>query len=197
MAQTVTEPELTLPPMEADWVREWYGRARTILEYGSGGSTMLAARMPGKTVFSVENDPDWVSGMRAHLAAASRSATVHLHHVDIGPVRKWGRPQGQHGARLYHRYPLSVFDRDDFEDPEVVLIDGRFRAACLFAVMARVRRPVNVLFDDYTGRENYQVVEKVVAPSEFRGRMARFEIAPTAWPPDCLTTILEQFTDPR
>jgi hypothetical protein len=49
-------PELTFSPEVAELVRETYAQAQVILEYGSGGSTVLASEMAGKTVFSVESD---------------------------------------------------------------------------------------------------------------------------------------------
>ena len=55
LAAPITRPELTLPEAEAALLRETYDRAGVILEYGSGGSTVLAAEQPGKTVPSVES----------------------------------------------------------------------------------------------------------------------------------------------
>lgn len=198
--QTGEEPA-TLPPAgaalpaeEAAWLAEHVSRARVILEYGSGGSTRQAAAAGGKIVFSVESDPFWADQLCRQLKADGHAAGVHLHVVDIGPVGRWGRPTDSSGWRHYHAYPLSVWDRPDFRQPDLVLIDGRFRPACLMAVMARSRAPVTVLFDDYVGRARYHVVERIVAPSEIRGRMARFEIEPGAWPPEHLTTILGLFT---
>jgi hypothetical protein len=46
MTEVLTPPKLTLPPAEADAVRLAYGQARVILEYGSGGSTLIAGRRP-------------------------------------------------------------------------------------------------------------------------------------------------------
>lgn len=197
MPQSNTEPELTLPQAEADWVCEAYAQAGTILEYGSGGSTMLAARMPGKTVFSVENDPDWAHMMTARLDAAETVSEVHIHHVDIGPTGKWGRPRDRSKSRRYADYHLSVFDRADFSHPDLVLIDGRFRAACLFALMMRLSRPTPVLFDDYRDRPTYRVVERILEPSEIRGRMPRFDVTPAPWPSETLSTIIRAFHDPR
>lgn len=39
-------PALSFPPAEAEAVRRAYA-AEVVLEYGSGGSTVLAAAMPG------------------------------------------------------------------------------------------------------------------------------------------------------
>jgi hypothetical protein len=52
------EHVLTLPADEARLLQDHYARAGVVLEYGSGGSTLLAARL-GKQVFSVESDAAW------------------------------------------------------------------------------------------------------------------------------------------
>jgi hypothetical protein len=62
--------------------------------------------------------------------------------------------------------------------PDLVLIDGRFRVACLMTVLLRIQRPVRVLFDDYADRPKYQRAEALVRPRRMIGRMAEFEVDP-------------------
>jgi len=190
-------PELTFPPAEARLVEACYRAAAVVLEYGSGGSTVMAAEMPGKTVFSVESDPGWAAELQAYLDSAALAAAVRLHPVDIGKTGAWGAPVSDAGWRRYHRYPLSVWDRPDFGHPDVVLIDGRFRAACFMAVMLRIAAPVTVLFDDYKGRKPYHRVEAFAAPVAHVGRMARFELQPRAFPIADMTRIFDFFTRPQ
>ena len=140
---------LTFPPEVAAYVTRKYGEARMILEYGSGGSTVLAAKA-GVPVVTVESDKAWAERLATHLAGISADAKVHA--VDIGPTGNWGRPLGRDHAGRFHRYALSVWDRPDLGVPDLVLIDGRFRSACLAAVMLRATQPTTVLFDDYIDR---------------------------------------------
>ncbi len=187
-------PALTLPAAEAAAVRAAYGAAGVILEYGSGGSTALAAALPGKTVFSVENDRDWHDGLADWFRGNPPAADLHLHFVDTGPTGRWGMPQGQGGWPLYHLYPLSVWDRADFVHPDLILIDGRFRAACFLAALFRISRPVVVLWDDYADRPAYHEVERYARPVQMHGRMARFDLKPMAMPPADLAFVIDQFT---
>lgn len=120
---TLDRPQLTLPPDEADWLRSCYGSAARILEYGSGGSTVLAGEMDGKTVWSVESDRTWAEQMKAWFAQHPPRGKVNLHHVDIGPTGRWGYPTNNSAWRNYPRYPLSVWDAPGFEQPDLVLID--------------------------------------------------------------------------
>lgn len=184
-------PALTLPPSEAEWLRASYADARVILEYGSGGSTAMAAEMPGKRVFSVESDGDWTQSMRAWFAAHPPVAELHLLHVDVGPTLRWGKPRDNRAADRFLRYPLDVWNHPDFAPPDLVLIDGRFRLGCLLACAFRTERPVTVLFDDYENRPQYRVAETFAEKVETRGRMARFVVSPREIDPAQLARIVE------
>jgi len=186
--------KLTFANAEAAFVRRVYGQAGAILEYGSGGSTVLAAEL-GKHVVSVESDKAWAARLTDHLASISDKAKVH--HADIGPTGAWGAPARARDFRKFHTYALSVWDRPDFQEPDLVLIDGRFRASCLVAVMLRTKKPVTVLFDDYRKRGYYHGVEKLARKEEMIGRMARFTVTPGAIPPDMVTEAIGWFTDQR
>jgi hypothetical protein len=182
-------PELTFPPAEADLVRACYQQARVILEYGSGGSTQLAASLPGKFVISVESDRDWAIDLQGQLDRAGLPSPAIVWHVDIGITGRWGRPTSDESWQKYHHYPLSIWSEPFFRHPDVVLIDGRFRAACFVATVMRIDKPVTVLFDDYAERPAYHVVEKLAKPVRTIGRMAEFQIEPRrseAWMQDLL-----------
>ena len=166
----------------------------TILEYGSGGSTVLAAKS-GVRVLSVESDKAWAERLSLHLAGISATAVVH--HVDIGQTMEWGRPSSNAGARRYHRYALSVWDRPDLGVPDLVLVDGRFRASCVAAVMLRATRPTTVLFDDYVPRKYYHGIESLIRIEETIGRMVRFTVTPGPIPPDMMTEVIGWFSDQR
>ena len=174
------EPELTFPAEVADFVRAAYAEAKVVLEYGSGGSTVLAARAAGTRCFSVESDARWADNLRLFLDAECPGHRAVVHHADIGPTTDWGRPAkvSIFSAPAYARYPRSVWQRPDFVHPDLVLIDGRFRVGCFLAVLARIERPTTILFDDYAERSHYHVVEQFGPPAHTVGRMAVFEAEP-------------------
>lgn len=179
MPKAPVRPELTMPPEEAAWLRAAYESAEVILEYGSGGSTVMAAEMPGKLVWSVENDWKWANQMQDWFKAnPPKAAAVRIHHTGIGPVSEWGLPVSHARWRRYAKYPLEVWSDPDFSDPDVVLVDGRFRVGCVLAALFEARKPLTLYFDDYVRRPRYHVIEEFVTPQETCGRMARFEITP-------------------
>ena len=186
-------PKLTLPPNEAAEVAAACAVAGVILEYGSGGSTVLAAEMAGKTVFSVESDAEWLESLAGYFALHPPLAKLHLHHGDIGKTKVWGQPQSDKFFRKWPNYPNTVWDLPEFLHPDLVLIDGRFRAACFLTTLFRITRPVTVLWDDYRDRPPYHLVEQLVKPVRIVGRMARFEIMPTPVPADRLAWVIQTY----
>ncbi len=186
-------PRLTFaPPVEA-LLRETYAGAGTILEYGSGGSTAVAASL-GKPVWAVESDAAWAAGMRGWLDAQHPGHRVTVLHADIGRTKSWGRPRNAARMADWHLYPLSVWDDPAFRHPDVILIDGRFRVACLVTAMLRITRPVRVLFDDYAARPEYAVAERAVRPARIVDPMAVFDLTPGMARPEDLTWMLGSFT---
>ncbi|SDE52658.1 hypothetical protein SAMN04488105_104312 [Salipiger thiooxidans] len=146
-----------MPEAEAALLRELYAGAEVILEYGSGGSTALAAGMPGKSVFSVESDRDWAQMMRGWLAGnpPAMGTEVDIVWSDIGETKDWGHPVDESEWRRWPRYPLEVWELPEFRHPDVVLVDGRFREGCALAALFLAERPLTLLFDDYARRQHY------------------------------------------
>ncbi|WP_101069146.1 hypothetical protein [Roseovarius salinarum] len=187
-----------MPEAEAEALRDVYARAGTILEYGSGGSTVMAAEMSGKTVFSVESDRDWVRMMRAWFAEnpPADGSEVDVIWADIGETRQWGHPKGNAAWRRYHRYPLEVWQLPEFRQPDVVFVDGRFRTGCALAAAFLSTAPVRVLVDDYAPRKRYHRIEDYLGAPRMLGRMAEFEVEPMPVPADRLLEIVEMMTRP-
>jgi len=186
-------PVLTMPPQEAETLRSAYEAAEVILEYGSGGSTLVAGDLPGRRVFSVESSSEWIAMMETWLKQNPPKAQVVLHHGNIGKTGKWGTPASNNSVARWSAYPVSVWDRPDFEHPDVVLIDGRFRLACALTVLFRITRPVKVLMDDYVNRPVYKQIERLVGPPVMVNRMAQFEFTPMAMPVAHMQWIMAAF----
>ena len=193
----LTAPKLTLPPDEADALRAAYAAARVILEYGSGGSTLVAGENPSVTIFSVESDANWVAMMQRWFEASPAKGKVVLHHADIGETKAWGMPANNRRVARWPGYPNSVWDRPDFLQPDTVLIDGRFRLACFLTVLLRTTRPVKVLWDDYSDRTAYHRAETLCPLVARHGRMAEFLVEPQSLAPKDLPWVIEAFVTPQ
>lgn len=194
----ISRPELTLPEAEAARLSAAYDDAQVILEYGSGGSTVMAAEMPGKFVFSVESDKDWAQMMRGWFDEnpPAMGTEVDVIWSDIGPTKDWGYPASNREWQRFARYPLEVWDLPEFRQPDVVLVDGGFRAGCAMATAFRTQKPVTVFVDDYARRKHYHRIEEFLGRPDMTGRMAEFVISPMAVPAERLLTIVEMMTRP-
>jgi hypothetical protein len=166
-----------VPHLDEEAARRFAAQLRTssfYLEYGSGGSTILADRLGVRTV-SVESDRFYAKAVRKSLAPES---SVQLVVADIGPTRDLGRPlfrRPEHWKR-YVRAPFCCFGQDF---PDFILIDGRFRVACALEVARRahLNRSTSLLMvDDYDARPHYHILEKYLGSADIVGRAAFFSV---------------------
>jgi hypothetical protein len=155
------------------------GHCRLYLEYGSGGSTILAAAL-NKPFVSVDTDRLFLQSVRRKIGG--RTSAQRLLHADIGLTGPWGIPfpAGKPSSRrlnkwkAYARTPWPFISQDN--PPDLVLIDGRFRVATALTCCAHLSAPsdVKILVDDYTDRPSYHVIERHAKLDRVLGRMAVF-----------------------
>ena len=162
--------------------RDVLSRTTRYLEYGTGGSTVLAWES-ADVVVAVESDSRALAAVRRALSAASRRpALSKLIHADIGFTRGWGAPLFTRPtpARLarWENYAGAPWDffRQHAIAPDAILIDGRFRVACALACLLNLeaRSRCLLLFDDYGDRPHYGAVEAFADLVSAHGRMAVF-----------------------
>lgn len=189
-------PKITMPEAETKYLTEKYRSAQTILEYGSGGSTVFAATLPHHPkLFSMETDQAWSEKLGASIKTAYPDSDIHMRYTDIGKTKAWGRPKGHQGYLRYPDYSFGIYKDPEFVEPDLILIDGRFRQACFYAALFRMSKPVTILWDDYTNRKRYHGVEKYFEPVETVGRMARFEVEPMAFPSNDIVPVIKAIMD--
>lgn len=195
---TIERPALTMPDTEAARISEAYGAAEGILEYGSGGTTLVAAEMPGKRITSVESDKDWADMMRGWFTQNPPHETteVDIFWSDIGPTKAWGYPGDLNLFSRFPAYPLEIWSGGGIEAPDVVLIDGRFRVGCALATALNTPKEVRVFIDDYTDRKPYHVIERWFGQPKTTGRLAEWTVAPMTLDPKELLRIMKLMLRP-
>lgn len=187
------------------YFRERLAHTRNYLEYGSGGSTVLASRTV-ELMVSVDSDAHFLAAVRAKLAAdaallqsQARTAVAMLMHVNIGPTVEWGapaltRPTARRIARwaAYASAPWNYF-RSIGQQPDLILIDGRFRVACVLESLLSLssQNDAELLLDDYINRTHYHVVQRF-AEVHLVGRMAIMRPKPL-WDRDEARRLLLQY----
>lgn len=160
-----------MPPAEIDRFKEEIGRAQNYVEFGSGGSTVYASRMCVETI-SVENDRFYARAVATKLSAKTVTQIV----AGMGITREWGMPMFP-SARKARRYVTAPWDLARF--PDFILVDGRYRVACALESARRAHAcnaAAVLMFDDYSNRPFYHIVEEFLGQPEIVGRAAIFHI---------------------
>jgi hypothetical protein len=170
------------PEFEAHF-RERIKSVKLYLEFGSGASTILAARAGVRTI-CVESDRRFADAVRMSLA---KDALTKVIDVDIGFTEEWGYPVfiNPTARRLtrwceYTERALAEIDCTK-QFPDMVLVDGRFRVACALAVADRAKQlnqATIIYVDDYVGRPHYKIMEDYLGPPVIIGRTACFALQP-------------------
>jgi hypothetical protein len=146
-------PEPLLTPDELALLRDAAADSHLILEFGSGGSTIDFLTHTHADVVSVESNPVWAEFVIAAVAPVDRTR-LNLRYVDIGPVRKWGRPTDNSRHDDWPAYWRDVWGSLG-DDPDLVFVDGRFRVAC--ALNAALHTDTVIVMHDFH-RQAYKVV---------------------------------------
>ena len=156
-------------------------KARNYLEYGNGGSTIVAAksRVRFKTV---DSDPFFLRAVENKITTEYGTPGGDFIYCNIGMTHLWGVPifkrLSADRRNRWRRYPLAPWlDHDASFLPDLVLIDGRFRVACALATIKYLTDKVSfeILVDDYAPRPEYREIEKYAELSSMQGRMAVFK----------------------
>lgn len=163
------------------------------LEYGSGGSTVLAANLGVQRIFSVDTSAEWLDKVRATIGEGY-SGILETLFVDIGPTKKWGYPVSNSQFQKWPQYFISPWEHigEAKLSPDLILIDGRFRVSCFLVSLAYASIGTTLLFDDYVNRKYYHAVERLLKPINCHDRMAEF--VKTSDPPaDALLAMAAEF----
>jgi hypothetical protein len=131
------------------------------LEYGCGGSTLLACQSTARMIVSIDSDARWIAKLHEneHVSKAAEQGRLVLHHVDIGEVGEWSRPKDETKIRQWPHYYLWPYLALEIQF-DLVLIDGRFRVECALAAAAFGSPGTIVAIHDYKRRAGYYGVEK-------------------------------------
>jgi hypothetical protein len=131
------------------------------LEFGCGGSTILAAQSESRFIVSAESDANWIAKLKQHetIKTALGAGTLFLEHIDLGPVRDWGAPADEQKIKVWPEYYMRPFKKYDYAF-DLILIDGRFRINCALTAVVFSVETARVLIHDYELRARYFNIEK-------------------------------------
>lgn len=161
-----------------------------ILEYGSGGSTLLALQQNcHNIVYCCETDSAWLARLMLHISEQNLNNRVYPIHLDVGVTGLWGTPNINDCpidfARMQKfvncvQLPWHMLNKHQ-KSPDFILIDGRWRAACFLSALLFCEKPVVILWDDYLERPEYHIFDDLLKPVEMIGRAAMFRVDPSSY----------------
>ena len=121
----------------------------------SAAVTRRSSRRGRCKIVSVDSDPAWLADVGTNLARAAIDFTPF--HADIGPTKEWGYPADERRLADWPSYHVQVW-RHLSGSPDAVLIDGRFRVACLLQAIIHCKPDCVFLFHDFVNRPHYHGV---------------------------------------
>jgi len=145
--------------------------SKTYGEYGVGKSTRWVLNNSQASILAVDSSQAWIDVVRTGNETAKR---LDIQWIDLGTLGWAGRPGSYEKRDQFWTYIESIWNRD--QRPDLVLVDGRFRVACFLYSLAMGAPGTHLLFDDYTDRPEYHLVEEFIKPVQTCGRQALFTI---------------------
>jgi len=157
-----------------DYFIEQLKKCDVLVEFGGGGSTVLADNL-GKHFVTIEGDKYFSRAIRKKVS--DNGLVVYR---DIGFTIEWSAPVLRNLEKFseYQKFPSSEIAKfSDSSSSILVLIDGRFRVSCLMNCLIGLKDHADwkLIFDDYTVRPEYHVIEEIIKPKHLVGRMAIFD----------------------
>jgi hypothetical protein len=148
---------------------------RFFLEFGAGGSTVVALDFGVPRIISIESDPAWVEKLKEHPAIYEgiSAGRLSLRYVNIGEVKEWGRPANPADNAKWPAYYEGIWSELK-QTPDVILVDGGFRVECARAAARNISSSTVLLMHDYWSRPSYHKIENDFECIESVGDLAVF-----------------------
>lgn len=129
-----------------------------VLEFGSGGSTRHFFSKGISHLTSVDSDPAWLDKLSKDkmIQFFANKGKWQPIHADIGPLENWGKPVDKRPNYSWLSYH-QCWDMIKDKRIQLILIDGRFRVACLCQSILNCKSNSTIfIVHDFEHRPYYQ-----------------------------------------
>lgn len=163
-------PWLTFPAI--DLLQRSVKRSDRVFEYGGGGSTLFWADHAGEVV-TVEHDPTWFAALEEQMATEQKINWKGIHVPAEPTIISSGDPaepqvyasaDPDSKGKNYKAY-VQVIDGYPDAHFDVVLIDGRARAACLYHAVVKLKSGGLLVLDNaertYYTANNHKALDQL------------------------------------
>lgn len=143
-----------MPMCVAKFFQHTLAYTTNYLEFGGGGTTIMASK--------------YIKG-KGHLITSNKSlhnkltnnisTNFNLNYIDLESTDDFGYPSSKCSTDKITKYS-DITNLVDLNSIDTILIKGRFRVSCALSIFNNIKESTVILFDDYTNRNYYNVVEK-------------------------------------
>ena len=144
------------------------------VEFGAGGSTVLASTAVKRSIVSVDSSLEWLERVRAACLERGGGLMPKLVNVDLGKLGEWGWPLDETKKHLWPSYHTAVWSLPESAAADLYLVDGRFRVACFVQAARRARPDAVIGIHDFSGRAQYHVVHEIAREIARTGSLSFF-----------------------
>jgi protein O-GlcNAc transferase len=138
---------------EINVLKKYLSKSTYYFEFGSGGSTVLAHKYKNiKKITSIESDKEYSKYIQKIASSAN------IIHINIGDTIEWGKPKNKNNYNNWPNYYKAWLNKD--YNPDLILIDGRFRIACALIVALNNGNYQDqiILIHDFNNRSSYHCI---------------------------------------
>jgi len=159
---------MTMSTSELKILHSHLHSSKHYLEFGSGASTKAAAKAENiLSIDSVESSQTYIEEQLkpdAAIAQALLNKKLRFHIIDIGETIRWGYPKDDSKKHLWPNYSKSVFSEK--KNYDLVLVDGRFRVACILNCLLNTPEKCTIIVHDFWNRPQYHVALEYLETKE-------------------------------
>jgi hypothetical protein len=150
--------------------------SRIYVEFGTGGSTILASKHVQGSILSVDSSRNWLDQVRA--ACATSQTRPELIFIDIGPTGEWGYPADPSTKSRWPDYHSAIWKMPRSATADLYFVDGRFRVACFAQIVLHCNPNAIIGIHDFTSRPRYHCVRDIAREIATAGDMSFFRPLP-------------------
>lgn len=178
MAATDRTQQL-LPRMSSDEAAlflSFVRNSRIYVEFGTGGSTVVASRHVQSSILSVDSSREWLDQVRT--ACAPNQTQPELIFVDIGPIGEWGFPTDASTKKRWPDYHSAIWKMPESTAADLYFVDGRFRVACFAQIVLHCNPNAIIGIHDFTSRPKYHCIREIAREIATAGDISFFRPLP-------------------
>ena len=133
--------------------KKYINQSKIYFEYGCGGSTYLASLCNNiEKIYTVDSDIEWLNKVGLHINKKKNITYIYNEMLTI--PNTYGIP-GKNATDIQKIEYSNKFIKILPNNVDTILIDGRFRVACVLKLYPYINENTIIIFDDFLDRPYY------------------------------------------